>query len=320
MMGEKFHWGSHVVTDSETFLAGWDTYQNLSEAEAYCTTIARAHYENFIISNQFTPPEIRQHIQNIYAFCRYSDDLGDEAPFDPEGRTKLLQTWLSDLHTAYGNDWQGQPRHPILIALAHTSRTFNIPIEPYERLITAFLLDQKKFRYDNWEELKHYCVHSADPVGHLFLYVYGHDDAKMRLISDFTCTALQLANHWQDIARDSEQGRRYVPLDTMKKHGYSEQDFENKIFDERWQSILKEEVDRAQELFDKGKELWSLVDPHLAVDLEMFTLGGEEILKSIRKQKYNTWKRRPKVSKFRQMLLLIKSKRKWKKVSKRPSL
>jgi squalene synthase HpnC len=317
MMSEKFDWGEHHIDDDHVKLAGWGLHQNLQDAQKYCEKIAKAHYENFIITNHFTPVEVRQHIQNVYAFCRYGDDLGDDAPFPPEQRMQLLKAWLEDLRIAHKDHWSGQPQHPILIALAHTSKIYNIPIEPYEKLITAFMWDQERLQYSTWKELQEYCIHSADPVGHLFLYVYGHDDEELRNISDATCTALQLANHWQDIRRDLAQGRRYVPLETMEKYKYTTEDYNKMVYDERWISILKHEVDRAQALFDQGKTLWTKVDPHLAVDLEMFTLGGEEILKSIRKQKYNTWSKRPKVSKIRQARLLFYAKRKWKKISKK---
>ena len=220
------------------------------------------------------------------------------------------------MEEAAKDDWNGNPRHPILLAVAHTSKQFNIPLKPYVDLIQAFKLDQTKTTYSNFDELREYCILSADPVGHLFLYVYGHDNDKLRRISDYTCTALQLANHWQDVARDLDQNRSYFPIETMELFGYSLLDYQNRVYDERWCSMMKHEVDRAQKWFDDGKQLWDLVDPHLAVDLRMFTFGGEAILNSIRKQKYNTWKKRPKVSKFNQLKLFLTARKDWKKVQK----
>jgi len=216
-MSEKFEWGDHSL--EPVHLAGWGEHQTAVEAQAYCSKIANAHYENFIIVNKFTPKDIKQHIENIYAFCRYGDDLGDEAPFDAEGRLKLLQAWEDDLEEAAREEWNGNPRHPILKAIQITSRKYNIPHLPYWKLIQAFKMDKKKNRYSTWEELKKYCSYSADPVGHLFLYVYGHDEEELRLISDNTCTALQLANHWQDVARDWAENRSYIPQETMDKYG-----------------------------------------------------------------------------------------------------
>ena len=314
LMGEKFEWGDHRLEPMH--LAGWGLHQNLQDAEIYCSQIADAHYENFLIANKFTPPNIRQHIQNIYAFCRYGDDLGDEAPFDSQGRLKLLEAWEKDLAEAHQSDWSGKPQHPILIAVQYTAKTFNIPLEPFWKLIQAFKMDQTKNRYQSWDELLDYCQHSADPVGHLFLYVYGHDNEELRTLSDKTCTALQLANHWQDISRDWQQNRSYLPEETMLHFGVDWNRYGPEYVDENWKSMLSFEVERAQKLFDEGKNLWKLVDAHLAVDLMMFTKGGEAILQAIRNQKFDTWKKRPKVSKLKQVRLYFKAKAEWKRASR----
>ncbi len=314
LMGEKFEWGDHRLEPMH--LAGWGLHQNLQDAEVYCSQIADAHYENFLIANKFTPPNIRQHIQNIYAFCRYGDDLGDEAPFDSQGRLKLLEAWEKDLVEAHQSDWSGKPQHPILIAVQYTAKTFNIPLEPFWKLIQAFKMDQTKNRYQSWDELLDYCQHSADPVGHLFLYVYGHDNEELRTLSDKTCTALQLANHWQDISRDWQQNRSYLPEETMQRFGVDWNRYGPEYVDENWKSMLSFEVERAQNLFDEGKKLWKLVDAHLAVDLMMFTKGGEAILQAIRNQKFDTWKKRPKVSKLKQVRLYFKAKAEWKRASR----
>ena len=337
-VGEKYEWGEHSVSDKEILLAGYGQHQTLSAAQAHCTDIARSHYENFIIANKFTPADKRQHIENIYAYCRYGDDLGDEAPFSDEIRWQLLDEWEDDLARAYGLPkgkttpdelaeleangqapvpWSGVPKHPILIAIAHTSTKVGIPYLPYWKLIQAFKMDQKKKRYETWEELRKYCYYSADPVGHLFLYVYGHDDEEMRAKADNTCTALQLANHWQDVSRDLQQGRSYLPTEDLERFGYTSIDLENRVADHRWKELMKYEVDRAQKWFDEGKTLWDDIDPLLAVDLQMFTMGGEAILESIRKQNYDTWKRRPRVGKLKQFFLLLKVRRLWKRAQRK---
>ncbi len=158
---EKFEWGEHTITEKSVFLAGYDTNKSLEDAQDYCTKIAKAHYENFIISNWFTPVDIKQHIENIYAFCRFGDDLGDDAPFPPEERLLLLNEWENDLNRGFTRDEGGElkekPRHPIIIAISHTASTFSIPIEPFSKLIKAFKMDQTKTRYSTWEELRGYC-------------------------------------------------------------------------------------------------------------------------------------------------------------------
>ena len=316
-MAEKFDWGQHRIEEGGVTLAGFNTYRTIEEAESYCTQIAKSHYENFIISNWFTPPEVRQHIENIYAFCRYGDDLGDDAPFPPEKRLLLLEEWESDLIRAADEDWNGWPQHPILLAVQKTAKQHSIPLQPFIDLIHAFKMDQTKNRYQNWDELKEYCIHSADPVGHLFLYVYGHDDETMRNLADNTCTALQLANHWQDVERDLEQDRIYIPLEDMKRFGYTLEMYQNKEVNEQWKALMKHEVDRAQNLFNEGRKLWPEVDPRLAVDLRMFTLGGEAVLRSIKKQKYDTFRKRPKVSKLKQVRLFISTWLSWKRAVRR---
>jgi len=316
-MSEKFEWGEHSIEGDAVELAGYDTYRTIEQAEKHCSNIARSHYENFVVSNWFTPPEVKQHIENIYAFCRYGDDLGDDAPFPPEQRLQLLNEWESDLKRAAENDWNGEPRHPILTAVQRTASYHSIPVEPFIRLIHAFKMDQTKTRYNNWEELREYCIHSADPVGHLFLYVYGHDDEEMRVLADNTCTALQLANHWQDVSRDLEQDRIYVPLDEMEQFGYTLEMYQNREVNEAWRTLIKHQVDRAQKMFDDGRKLWEKVDPRLAVDLRMFTTGGEAVLRSIRKQNYNTFTKRPRVSKLKQVRLFISTWLAWKRAIRR---
>ena len=329
-MGEKFEWGEHRVSDDEIILAGYDTRPTLDEAQAFCTQIAPSHYENFLIANKFTPPDKRQHIENIYAFCRFGDDLGDDSPHPDDVRWKLLDEWEADLARTYGfpdgvrktselsegveiTPWSGTARHPILSAIAHTSSAFGIPYEPYWKLIQAFKMDQTKKRYADWDELRQYCYYSADPVGHLFLYVYGHDDQKMRDLADYTCTALQLANHWQDVARDLDQERIYMPLDEISSQGYSLQEYLERRDNEPWRKLVEFQVERAREWFTKGKELWNHIDPRLAVDLAMFTMGGEAILNSIERQGYDTWRKRPTVGRVKQFMMYLRVRRLWKK-------
>ena len=174
-------------------------------------------------------------------------------------------------------------------------------------------MDQTKKRYADWDELRQYCYYSADPVGHLFLYVYGHDDQKMRDLADYTCTALQLANHWQDVARDLDQERIYMPLDEISSQGYSLQEYLERRDNESWRKLVKFQVERAREWFTKGKELWNLIDPRLAVDLAMFTMGGEAILNSIERQGYDTWRKRPTVGRVKQFMMYLRVRRLWKK-------
>ena len=316
----KFNWGIHKIIGENIILAGYDTHEDLKSAQKYCKKIAKSNYENFIISNWFTPKKTRQHIQNIYAFCRYGDDLGDDAPFPPSGRTLLLNEWMNDLKRAFKSEnepWEGEPRHPILRAVAHTAKLYNIPITPFKRLIEAFKFDQEKIRYTNFQELRNYCIHSADPVGHLFLYVYGHNEEELQRISDNTCTALQLANHWQDVSRDLEQDRIYMPIDEMGRFNYSLEEYQKRVVNDQWRALMRFQVERARELFEKGKSLWDKVDAKLAVDLRMFTMGGLAVLDAIEAQGYDTWTKRPKISKIKQLRMLLASRKLWKEAHKK---
>ena len=316
----KFNWGTHTITEQEIVLAGYGSFNDLKAAQKFCTKIAKANYENFIISNWFTPKEIKQHIQNIYAFCRYGDDLGDDAPFPPSERLLLLNEWMADLERAFYSKeepWSGIPKHPILIAVSHTASKFNIPITPFKRLIEAFKLDQEKIRYENYQELKNYCIHSADPVGHLFLYIYGYNSEELQKISNNTCTALQLANHWQDVSRDLNQDRIYMPIDEMIRFNYSLEEYQKRTINDEWRALMRFQVERARELFEKGSALWDKVDSRLAVDLRMFTMGGLAVLDAIESQGYDTWTKRPKISKFKQLRMLMASRKLWKEAHKK---
>lgn len=315
-MGEKFDWGEHQIDGDRITLAGYDTASELEVAEELCRKVTASHYENFLVANRFTPPELRQDINNVYAFSRYGDDLGDDAPFPPNVRVKLLDEWEEDLERAEVNMWKGEARHPILRALAVTARRHSIPPEPFHNLISAFRLDQTKTRYSDYSELREYCRLSADPVGHLYLYIYGYDDEELRLLSDCTCTALQLANHWQDVGRDLDQDRIYLPLKSMSDAGYSLEEYRGRIVNDEWRKAMQSEVERAQRLFDEGKQLFDKVDPRLAVPLRLFTLGGEEVLRKIRKQQYDTWTRRPRIGKVRQIRLIIKALWLWRRANK----
>src|SRR5690242_9578538 len=192
-----------------------------SEAEArqYCRRLASTHYENFSVATWFLPQRLRQHFCNVYAYCRISDDLGDEVG-NPAAALQLLDEWEAELNACYAEG----ARHPVFVALAHTVRTFDIPKQPFADLLKAFRQDQTVTRYQSCEDLLGYCRYSANPVGHLVLYVCGYRDAERQALSDFTCTALQLANFWQDVSLDYTKGRIYLPLEDLNRFGVAQTD------------------------------------------------------------------------------------------------
>jgi squalene synthase HpnC len=272
------------------------------EARAYCQRLARTHYENFSVATWFLPERLRQHFFNVYAYCRISDDLGDEVG-DREASLQLLDEWEAQLDACYG----GSPRHPVFVALAATIRTCDIPRQPFADLLKAFRQDQTVSRYPTFDDVIGYCRYSANPVGHLVLYVCGYRDAERQSLSNFTCTALQLANFWQDVTVDYAKGRVYLPLEDLKRFGVSEEDIAQQRNTAPFCEMMRFEVERAQEWFRQGLPLVKAVDRELAIDIELFSRGGQEILNAISRQGYNVLGRRPTISRSRKLALLARA-------------
>jgi len=261
---------------------------SVEEARRYCESLARRHYENFHVATRLLPDRLRAHFYPVYAYCRWADDLGDETG-DPARSLLLLDRWEEELDACY----RGEARHPVFVALRGTIEQCQIPPEPFRDLITAFRQDQVKTRYQTYDEVLGYCRYSANPVGRLVLYVCGYRDPERQRLSDLTCTALQLTNFWQDIVRDYKIGRIYIPLDAMARHGYSESDLAAGCSDERFRNLLRELIERTRDLFEQGLSLISLVDNRLALDIELFSRGGMEILRLIERRNYDVLSRRP---------------------------
>lgn len=274
----------------------------MQEAYTYCERLARSHYENFSVATWFLPKQLRQHFFNIYAYCRISDDLGDETG-DAASSLQLLDEWESELNSCYA----GTPRHPVFVALAGTVREFDIPKQTFVDLLTAFRQDQRVTRYKTFDDLLGYCQYSANPVGHLVLYLCGYRDAERQRLSDFTCTALQLANFWQDVSPDYEKGRIYLPLEDLQKYGVSEMDIAAKNNSPEFCDMMRFEVQRARAWFEQGLPLASQVSRELAIDIELFSRGGQEILNAIERQNYGTLGKRPAISKSRKLALVARA-------------
>jgi squalene synthase HpnC len=273
-----------------------------SEALAYTKWLATHHYENFHVVSFLLPKVLHQDFYNVYSFCRWADDLGDEIG-DPAESLRLLSWWRSELRAMYASD---AASHPVFIALKETVERHAIPIEPFDRLIRAFEQDQTVTRYANFDEVFRYCVNSANPVGHLVLYLCGYADQERQRLSDYTCTALQLANFWQDVTVDLEKDRIYLPLDLLGQFGYTEQELFRREYNERFRGVMQEAVIVAEDLFQKGLPLIKCVDRRLALDLELFSRGGLKILAKIKAQHYNVLERRPHISKAERVAILIR--------------
>jgi squalene synthase HpnC len=275
---------------------------SLQDAYAYCERLARSHYENFSVATWFLPKRLRQHFYNVYAYCRISDDLGDETG-NREASLQLLDEWECELNACYSGD----PRHPVFVALAGTVREFDIPKQTFANLLTAFRQDQRITRYETFDDLLGYCLNSANPVGHLVLYLCGYRDSERQQLSDYTCTALQLANFWQDVSADYEKGRIYLPLEDLRKYNVTELDIAGKKNTEAFREMMRFEVQRAREWFARGIPLASKVSRELAIDIELFSRGGQEILNVIERQGYAVLGQRPVISKQRKLALVARA-------------
>lgn len=274
----------------------------LRESQAYCERLAKSRYENFSVATWFLPSRLKQHFYNVYAYCRISDDLGDEVG-NAQQALALLDEWERELLACYG----GAPRHPVFVALAQTVREFDIPQQTFADLLTAFRQDQTVSRFATFDHLLAYCRYSANPVGQLVLYLCGYRDAERQQLSDYTCTALQLANFWQDVTVDWEKGRVYLPQDSLKRFSVSEDEIAQRRFTPQFRDLMKFEVDRARTWFERGLPLIDQVDSALALDLELFSRGGQEILNAIEKQDFNVLRERPAISRPRKLWLVLRA-------------
>jgi squalene synthase HpnC len=271
------------------------------EAQNYTRWLARHHYENFNVVSWLLPKDLHQHFYNVYAYCRWADDLGDEVP-EAARALELLHWWEWELEKCY----EGKPWHPVFVALRETIVAKDVPKQPFADLLKAFRQDQITNRYPDWESVLGYCAYSANPVGRLVLYLCGHRDDQRQRLSDATCTALQLANFWQDVSRDLEIGRIYIPLDAAGAQGLTEKDLVERLFDARYIRLMKDLIARTRAIFAEGMPLVKMVEGRLSVDLEMFSRGGLAVLDAIEAIGYDTLHHRPAVSKAKQARLLCR--------------
>ena len=271
-------------------------------ARQYTRWLATHHYENFNVVSWLLPKALHQHFYNVYAYCRWADDLGDEVP-DASRALELLTWWEHELDACY----EGKPSHAVFVALRETIIAKDIPRQPFADLLKAFRQDQTVKRYPNWDAVLGYCVYSANPVGRLVLYLCGYGDEQRQRLSDATCTALQLANFWQDVSRDLDIGRIYIPLDAAAARGLSENDIVERRFDERYVGLMKDLIVRTRALFAEGRPLAKMVNGCLSVDVEMFARGGLAVLDAIEAMGYDTLHYRPAVSKLKQAALLSRA-------------
>jgi squalene synthase HpnC len=279
-----------------------DKAPTLQEARAWCKHLAETHYENFHVATWFLPERLRPHFHAIYAYCRVSDDLGDEVG-NTEQSLALLDLWGRELDACY----EGRARHPVFVALTETIRICSIPREPFADLLTAFRQDQLVTRYPTMHDVLDYCRYSANPVGRLVLYTCGYSDPERFRLSDATCSALQLANFWQDVRVDWAKDRVYLPQEDMHRFGVSDATIQQGIATPEFRALLKYEVDYARSLFHQGLPLIGMVDRDLAVDLDLFSRGGLEILSAIEHRNFDVLSSRPSISKRSKLQLALRA-------------
>lgn len=283
---------------------------NLSDAQEFCRQYTRQHYENFTVASFLLPRQVRQDFYPVYSFCRWADDLGDESP-DNQTALAALDDWNSQLDDCY----QGRAEHPIFIALKPIVEEYSIPKSLFADLISAFRLDQTQKEYDSREDLLDYCKLSANPVGRIVLHLAQTTDEESLTLSDKICTGLQLANHWQDVARDKRRmtsngasdSRRYVPLNDMISCGYSLEEFQNEVYNPAFIEMMSRLCDWADSYFTEGSPLVSRVPRSFKTDIKLFVMGGQKIVEAIRRVDFNVWSNRPTISRWNKFRLLIKA-------------
>ena len=297
MSGEEGAWAVRMPAEVD---AGYPCAPAAAFAE--CERIARAHYENFTLGSRLLPRELRRHIAAVYAFARTADDLADEEP-DRQRAHAGLDAWERELEACYA----GAPRHPIFVALAETANAFAIPIDPFRRLLTAFRMDVDFRGFDEFDDLLRYCAHSANPVGHLVLYLFGYRDAERQARADDICTALQLTNFWQDLAIDLAKGRVYLPRNEMKRFGYSSDDLTARAVTPAFRELMAFQCARARGLFERGLALAEMMDRGAGREVRLFAWGGMAILDRLEHVGYDSFTARPTLSRWTKLALVART-------------
>jgi len=273
----------------------------LEEAQAWCRRLATTHYENFHVATWFLPKRVRPYFESIYAFSRVADDLGDEVA-DAATALRLLGEWRVMLAESYVHPQTSM--HPVFVALRKTIEETGVPQSLFDDLITAFEMDQRLTHHASMDSLIEYSRYSANPVGRLVLWVSGYRDEARALLSDKVCTALQLANFWQDVVEDWERGRRYLPGDAMARFGVTGEMIVERRFTPEFRAMMEFLVAYAGAMLAEGGEIARRVDAELAVTLRLFERGGRAALDGIVAQGYDVLKQRPSVSKATKARLL----------------
>ncbi len=279
------------MNTKEAYEAKLENPSDSAAAYDFCLRLVRSHYENFPVASVLIPRRLRRHVAALYAFARIADDFADEPEYEGVRRERLLE-WRRQLEDV----GRKPPRHPVFAALESTFNQLDLPKEPFDDLLSAFLQDVEKKRYADFAEVLDYCRRSANPVGRVVLMIHGLRDPELFHMSDDVCTALQLANFWQDVSVDLKKDRIYIPQEDFAACGYSEADLRMGVANDRWRTLMKLEVSRAREFFDRSRALPKKLPWPLSWEIRLTWLGGRQILRKIRDSGYDTLVRRPSLS------------------------
>lgn len=297
---QRSHTLSQTITGPLEARDNWP----LEDSYAYCERLARSHYENFPVGSVLVPKRLRKHFYAIYAFARIADDFADEAygeSYTQHERLDLIDRWQSMLTQAT----ERRAEHPVFVALADTQMKFELPVTPFEDLLSAFAQDVSVRRYESFDQLLDYCRRSANPIGRLILLLFGYDEAQFHKRSDDICTALQLANHWQDVAVDLDKDRIYVPNEDLRRFDLTFDDLVGRRINEGVRQLLKFEVKRTREMFQSGKPLCTAVSGRLGLELRTVWLGGVRILERIEQNGYDVFSKRPVITSSDKLRILF---------------
>lgn len=275
---------------------------SVEKAYQYCIRLTRSHYENFPVGSMLLPKKLRPHVCAVYAFARRADDIADE-DFPEAERIPALEAW----EALFKKSLNERVSHPVFLALRETLKNFEIPPQLFIDLITAFKMDVQKKRHETFEDLLFYCRHSANPVGRIALHLFGYQEERLMELSDKICTALQLANFWQDIAVDLKKNRVYLPQEDLVNFEYGEAELFNKNYNANFKKLMQFEVDRTQKLFYEGAQLCHHLKGRLKLEIKCVVLGGLKILKKVKALDYNTLKTRPTLNAWDKASLLTKA-------------
>jgi hydroxysqualene synthase len=263
---------------------------SLREAQRFCADLTRRHYENFPVASILIPARIRSAVQAIYAFARIADDFADE-PAHEGRRLERLDEWRNMLDECF----HGRAIHPVFVALGDAVRRHALPPEPFRDLLEAFRTDVTCRRHEDFASLLRYCRLSANPVGRLILHLFGHDDPVLVGRSNAFCTALQLANHWQDVAIDLAKDRIYLPADEREACGVTEDDLRAGRVTDGFRRLMLDQIARVRILFSTARPLCDAVGGRLRWELRLTWLGGMRVLDRIEAAGCDVFGRRPKL-------------------------